>query len=154
MPASPNILLQTAAQAKAQAASAKSSAVAAEPGDKASSFAQVFADQGPNKPSVTVDNSAKPARDKVADNSGKKDLGKDQSAAPEPAVADSGKALPADKPATAAADDKTATDDETADTAPTPVVDTAPVDPALMAAVEPVVTAPVVAPRCRDRRAT
>lgn len=145
MPASPNILLQTAAQAKAQAASAKSSAVAAEPGDKASSFAQVFADQGPNKPSVTVDNSLKPARDKVADNSGKKDLGKDQSAASTPAVADSGKALPADKPATAATDDKTATDDETADTAPTPVVDTAPVDPALVAAVEPVVTAPVVA---------
>ncbi|WP_085699451.1 flagellar hook-length control protein FliK [Pseudomonas sp. B26(2017)] len=145
MPASPNILLQTAAQGKAQAASAKSSAVAAEPGDKASSFAQVFADQGPNKPSVSVDNSAKPARDKVADNSGKKDLGKDQSAAPAPAVADSGKALPADKPATAATDDKTAADDETADTATTPVVDTAPVDPALVAAVEPVVTAPVAA---------
>ncbi|WP_236193806.1 flagellar hook-length control protein FliK [Pseudomonas glycinae] len=145
MPASPNILLQTAAQAKAQAASTKSSAVAAEPGDKASSFAQVFADQGSNKPSVTVDNSTKPARDKVADNGGKKDLGKDQSAAPEPAVADSGKALPADKPATAATDDKTATDDDSADTAPAPVVDTAPVDPALVAAVEPVVTAPVVA---------
>ncbi|MEO3725530.1 flagellar hook-length control protein FliK [Pseudomonas syringae] len=145
MPASPNILLQTAAQAKAQAASAKSSAVAAEPGDKASSFAQVFADQGSNKPSVTVDNSAKPARDKVADNGGKKDVGKDQSAAPEPAVADSGKALPADKPATAATDEKTTTDDETAETVPTPVVDTAPVDPALVAAVEPVVAAPVVA---------
>lgn len=145
MPASPNILLQTAAQAKAQAASAKSSAVAAEPGDKASSFAQVFADQGPNKPSVSVDNSAKPARDKVADNSGKKDLGKDQSAAPAPAVADSGKALPADKPATAATDDKTATDDDTADTAPAPVAETAPMDPALVAAVEPVVTAPVAA---------
>ncbi|WP_085648522.1 MULTISPECIES: flagellar hook-length control protein FliK [unclassified Pseudomonas] len=145
MPASPNILLQTAAQAKAQAASAKSSAVAAEPGDKASSFAQVFADQGTNKPSVTVDNSLKPARDKVADNSGKKDLGKDQSAAPTPAVADSGKALPADKPTTAATDDKTMADDETAETAPAPVADTAPLDPALVAAVEPVVTAPVVA---------
>ncbi|POA38708.1 flagellar hook-length control protein FliK [Pseudomonas sp. GW456-12-1-14-TSB6] len=144
MPASPNILLQTAAQAKAQAASAKSSAVAAEPGDKASSFAQVFADQGANKPSVTVDNSLKPARDKVADNSGKKDLGKDQSAAPTPTVADSGKALPADKPATAATDDST-TDDEAVETLPTPVADAAPVDPALMAAVEPVVTAPVVA---------
>lgn len=145
MPASPNILLQTAAQAKAQAASAKSSAVAAEPGDKASSFAQVFADQGQNKPSVTVDNSVKPARDKVGDNSGKQDLSKDQSAAPEPAVADSGKALPADKPATAATDDKTTTDDETAETVPAPVVDTAPVDPALVAAVEPVVTVTVVA---------
>ena len=144
MPASPNILLQTAAQAKAQAASAKSSAVAAEPGDKASSFAQVFADQGPNKPSVTVDNSVKPARDKVADNSGKKDFGKDQSAAPTPEVADSGKALPADKPATAATDDKTTADDETAETAPAPVAETAPVDPALVAAVEPVVTVPVV----------
>ena len=66
MPATPNILLQTAAQAKAQAASAKSSAMAADAGDKASSFAKVFADQAPAKPVVTADNSVKPARDKVA----------------------------------------------------------------------------------------
>ncbi|PWB36514.1 flagellar hook-length control protein FliK [Pseudomonas sp. NDM] len=146
MPATPNILLQTAAQAKAQAASAKSSAMAADAGDKASSFAKVFANQAPAKPAASADNSVKPARDKVADNSGKKDIGKDQSAAPEPAVADSGKALPADK--AAASDDAAATADDTAETVQTPVVDIAPVDPALDPAVaqvvQPLVAAPVV----------
>ncbi|MBV4469554.1 flagellar hook-length control protein FliK [Pseudomonas siliginis] len=146
MPATPNILLQTAAQAKAQAASAKSSAMAADAGDKASSFAKVFADQAPVKPAVSADNSVKPARDKVADSSGKKDIGKDQSAAPEPAVADSGKALPADK--AAASDDATATADDTAETVQTPVADAAPVDPtldpALAQVVQPLVAAPVV----------
>lgn len=146
MPATPNILLQTAAQAKAQAASAKSSAMAADAGDKASSFARVFADQAPAKPAVSADNSVKPARDKVADSSGKKDIGKDQSAAPEPAVADSGKALPADK--APASDDTTATADDTAETVQTPVADAAPVDPALDPAlaqvVQPLVAAPVV----------
>ncbi len=146
MPATPNILLQTAAQAKAQAASGKSSAMAADAGDKASSFARVFADQAPAKPAVSADNSVKPARDKVADSSGKKDIGKDQSAAPEPAVADSGKALPADK--AAASDDATATADDTTETVQTPVADAAPVDPALDPAlaqvVQPLVAAPVV----------
>ncbi|MFW9081053.1 flagellar hook-length control protein FliK [Pseudomonas sp. P2757] len=146
MPASPNIFLQTAAQAKAQAASAKPSAVAPEPGDKASGFAKVFADQGQNKPSVSADSAQKTARDKVSDGSGKKDVSKEQSAASEPAVADSGNALPADKPA-AATEDKTASHDST-DTAQTPVADTAPVDPtldpALIAAVQPQVTPPVV----------
>lgn len=146
MPATPNILLQTAAQAKAQAASAKSSAMAADAGDKASSFAKVFANQAPAKPAASADNSVKPARDKVADNSGKNDIGKDQSAAPEPAVADSGKALPADK--AAASDDAAATADDTAETVQTPVVDTAPVDPALDPAlaqvVQPLVAAPLV----------
>ncbi|SIR79279.1 flagellar hook-length control protein FliK [Pseudomonas sp. B10] len=146
MPATPNILLQTAAQAKAQAASAKSSAMAADAGDKASTFAKVFADQAPVKPAVSADNSVKPARDKVADSSGKKDIGKDQSAAPEPAVADSGKALPADK--AAASDDATATADDTAETVQTPVADAAPVDPtldpALAQVVQPLVAAPVV----------
>ncbi|WP_166222425.1 flagellar hook-length control protein FliK [Pseudomonas atagonensis] len=145
MPATPNILLQTAAQAKAQAASAKTSAVAADAGDKASSFAQVFADQGPAKPAAATDNAVKPARDKASDNSGKKDLGKDQSAAPEPAVADSGKTLPADKPV--AADDKAASDDDTPDSTQTPVADAAPVDPtldpALAQVVQPSVTPPV-----------
>lgn len=72
MPATPNILLQNAAQAKAQAASAKTSAMAVDTGDKASSFAKVFADQGSGKPVASTDNSPKPSRDKVADNSGKK----------------------------------------------------------------------------------
>lgn len=146
MPATPNILLQNAAQAKAQAASAKTSAMAVDTGDKASSFAKVFADQGSNKPVVTADNSPKSSRDKVADNSGKKDIGKDPSAAAQPAVADSGNDLPADK--TAATDDSSTSNDDTNDTAQTPVVDAAPVDPtldpALATAVQPVATAPVV----------
>lgn len=148
MPATPNILLQNAAQAKAQAASAKSSAMAADAGDKATSFAKVFADQGSNKPAVSADNSVKSARDKVADTGGKKDAGTDQSAAPEPAVADSGKALPADT--AASSDDKAASDDG----AQTPVADATvgdaavvdpALDPALTAIVQPTVTAPVVA---------
>lgn len=144
MPATPNILLQNAAQAKAQAASAKSSAMAAEPVDKASSFAKVFADQGASKPVVSTDNPAKTARDKAADSAGKKDLAKDQSAAPAPAVADSGNALPVDK---SAATDDTAASDDTTDPAQTPVADagvTDPaLDPALAVAVQPV-AAPVV----------
>ncbi len=146
MPATPNILLQNAAQAKAQAASAKASAMAVDTGDKASSFAKVFADQGPSKPVASTDNSPKSSRDKVTDNSGKKDIGKDPSAAAQPAVADSGNDLPADK--TAAPDDATASSDDNTDTAQTPVVVAAPVDPtldpALATAVQPVVTAPVV----------
>ncbi|WP_242209455.1 MULTISPECIES: flagellar hook-length control protein FliK [unclassified Pseudomonas] len=146
MPATPNILLQNAAQAKAQAASAKTSAMAVDTGDKASSFAKVFADQGSSKPVASADNSPKSSRDKVADNSGKKDIAKDQSAAAQPAVADSGNDLPADK--TTATDDTTASSDDSSNTAQTPVVDAAPVDPtldpALVVAVQPVVSAPVV----------
>ena len=67
MPATPNVLLQSAAQAKAQAAAAKTPVMAADTGDKASSFAQVFADQGPGKSAVTADSPLKSARDKVAD---------------------------------------------------------------------------------------
>lgn len=143
MPVTPNTLLQAAAQAKTQAA-ANSTAPTAEPGDKASSFAQVYARQAQNKPVATADGSVKPARDKGPDNIGKKELVDDKSAAAEPTVADSGKSLPADKPAPS--DDDTASDDA-ADAAQTPVADTAPVDPildpALMQAVQPVVAAPV-----------
>jgi flagellar hook-length control protein FliK len=146
MPATPNILLQNAAQAKAQAASAKTSAMAVDTGDKASSFAKVFADQGSSKPVAAADNSPKSPRDKVADNSGKKDVGKDSSAAAQPAVADSGNDLPADK--TAASDDTTASSDDSTDTSQPAVVDAAPVDPtldpALAIAVQPVTTPPVV----------
>ncbi|MCW8275654.1 flagellar hook-length control protein FliK [Pseudomonas sp. PCH199] len=146
MPVTPNILLQAAAQAKTQAASANSTAPAAEPGDKASSFAQVYAKQAQNKSVATADGSVKPVRDKTPDSAARKDVADDKSAAPEPAVADSGKSLPADKPAQP--DDKTASDDST-DTAQTPVADAAPVDPtldpALLQAVQPVVTAPVPA---------
>ncbi|WPN56484.1 flagellar hook-length control protein FliK [Pseudomonas sp. P9_31] len=146
MPVTPNILLQAAAAAKTQAVSANTPALTAEPGDKASSFAQVYANQAQNKPSVVADGSTKPVRDKTTDNASKKDVNNDQSAAPEPTVADSGKSLPADKPAQT--DDKTASDDaqDTAESS-TSVADTAPVDPsldpALMQVVQPVVPAPV-----------
>jgi flagellar hook-length control protein FliK len=143
MPVTPNSLLQAAAQAKTQAA-ANSTAPTAEPGDKASSFAQVYARQAENKPVAVPDGSAKPARETAPDNAGKKDIAGDKSAAPEPTVADSGKTLPADKPAQG--DDKVASD-SASDAAQTLAADTAPVDPALdpamMQAVQPVVTAPV-----------
>ncbi|WP_027613912.1 flagellar hook-length control protein FliK [Pseudomonas sp. URIL14HWK12:I6] len=153
MPATPNVLLQSAAQAKAQAAAAKTPVMAADTGDKASSFAQVFADQGPKKPLASADSSLKPARDKVADNSDKKDFAKDKSAATQQTVADSGNALPADKTASTTSDDQAAADkaaaDAAADSAQTPVADATPVDPALDPAlaqtVQPLVTAPVVA---------
>ncbi|WP_460356787.1 MULTISPECIES: flagellar hook-length control protein FliK [unclassified Pseudomonas] len=153
MPATPNVLLQSAAQAKAQAAAAKTPVMAADTGDKASSFAQVFADQGPKKTLANSDSSLKPARDKVADNSDKKDFAKDKSAATQQTVADSGNALPADKTASTTTDDQAATDkaaaDAAADSAQTPVADTTPVDPALDPAlaqtVQPLVTTPVVA---------
>jgi len=143
MPVTPNILLQAATTAKAQAASANAPALTAEPGDKASSFAQVYANQAQNKPSALADGSAKPARDKVSDSVGKKDVINDKSAAPEPTVADSGKSLPADKPAQA--DDKTASNDTSDPSeASTPVANTAPVDPALdPALMQPVVPAAV-----------
>ena len=144
MPVTPNMLLQAAAQAKTQVATANTPAQTPEPGDKASSFARVYANQAQNKPSAVTDGAPKPMRDKSPDGPGKKDVGNIKSAAPEPAVADSGKSLPADKPAPA--DDTTASNDAS-DTAQTPGADTAPVDPtldpALMQAVQPVVPAPV-----------
>lgn len=148
MPVTPNSLLQAAAKAKPQAASANTPLVAAVPVDKASSFAKVFANQAQNKPAVWAEAPVKPARDKTSDSPGKKDVGHTKAAASAPTVADSGKTLPADHsvPAPASADDKTASDSNT-DTANTPVaVDTPPVDPtldpALMQAVQPVVPAP------------
>lgn len=144
MPVTPNILLQAAAQAKTQAASANSSALTAEPGDKASSFAQVYATQAQNKPSAATDGPAKPVRDKTPEGPGKKDIGNEKSATPDPAVAGSGNSLPADKPAPS--DDKTASDGAP-DAAATPVADTAPVnpalDPSLLPELQPVVAAPV-----------
>ncbi|APV41392.1 flagellar hook-length control protein FliK [Pseudomonas frederiksbergensis] len=146
MPVTPNMLLQAAAQAKTQAASANTPALAAEPGDKASSFAQVYANQARNKPSAVGDGSARPIHDKAPDSPDKKDVSNDKSAAPEPAVADSGKSLPADKPAQA--DDKAASDDG-AEAVQTPVADAAPVDltldPALMQAVQPAAPTPLPA---------
>ncbi|MGV8886524.1 MAG: flagellar hook-length control protein FliK [Pseudomonas sp.] len=147
MPVTPNMLLQAAAQAKTQAAAANTPALAAEPGDKASSFAQVYANQAQNKPSAVSDGSAKPGRDKTPDSPEKKDVDNDKSAAPEPAIADSGKSLPADKPAPA--DDKAASD-EASDSAETSVADASPVDPtldpALMQAAQPAAPVPTTQP--------
>ncbi|MFL6608433.1 MAG: flagellar hook-length control protein FliK [Pseudomonas sp.] len=135
MPVTPNTLLQATAPAKPQAA-VNPLASGPEAGDKASSFAQVFAKQAPVRSPAVPEPSVKPGRDKTSDTSVKKDADSDTAAAPEPVVADSGKPLPADKPA--AADDKAAQDDDT-EAAETPVADAAPVDPTLDPALLPVV---------------
>ncbi|MGB5827191.1 MAG: flagellar hook-length control protein FliK [Pseudomonas mandelii] len=147
MPVTPHSLLQAAATAKTQVASANTPALAAEPGGKASSFADVYADQARNKPSVVADKAAKSATENASKTHGKPDVSTDKPAAPERAVADSGNSLPADKPAPT---DDTAASDNQPETAETPVADTAPVDPsldpaldpALMQAVQPSVTVP------------
>jgi len=135
MPVTPNTLLQATAPAKPQAA-VNPLAAGPEAGDKASSFAQVFAKQAPVKSPAVPEPSVKPGGDKTSDTTVRKDADSDTAAAPEPVVADSGKPLPADKPA--AADDKAARDDDT-DAAETPVADAAPVDPTLDPALLPVV---------------
>ncbi|MEL7552759.1 flagellar hook-length control protein FliK [Pseudomonas protegens] len=150
MAVTPNSLLQATAQAsaksKTQAAPVSPLASIAEPGDKASSFAQLYAKESQNQPQAKppsfADNSPKPVRDKGADSSPKKDVSKDSSAAPQPAVADSGKSLPADKPASSdSSDSKTAPTDaaKPADTAQT---DTPPpsdpmLDPSLVQVAPP-----------------
>ncbi|PYY70361.1 flagellar hook-length control protein FliK [Pseudomonas jessenii] len=144
MPVTPDILLQASRQAKTQAASANPPALTAEPGDKAASFAHVYASQAQSKPDALADASVKPGRDKSSDAAGKKDAGNDTSAASEPVVADGGKSLPAD---TASRPDGKTADDDAADADQAPVVDAAPVDPALdpslQQAVQPVTPAPV-----------
>ncbi|WP_413794578.1 MULTISPECIES: flagellar hook-length control protein FliK [unclassified Pseudomonas] len=141
MPVTPNSLLQASVQAKPQVA-VNSPAAAPALGDRASSFAQVFAKQAPAKTAAAPEPSVKSARDKAADNSVKKDTGNESAAAAEPTVADSGKPLPADKPTSA--DDKAASDDS-ADSAETPVADAAPADPSLDPGVLPDMTVPVAA---------
>jgi flagellar hook-length control protein FliK len=144
MPVTPDILLQASRQAKTLAASANPPALTAEPGDKAASFAHVYASQAQSKPDALADASVKPGRDKSSDAAGKKDAGNDTSAAGEPVVADGGKSLPAD---TASRPDGKTADDDAADADQAPVVDAAPVDPALdpslQQAVQPVTPAPV-----------
>ena len=142
MPVTPNILHQASRQAKTQAACANPPAVAAEPGDKAASFARVYANQAQSKPNALADASFKPDRDKTSGVGAKKDAGDDKSAAGEPVVADGGKSLPADQ--SVRADDKTA-GEEASEAEPAQVVDAAPVDPALdpalPQAIQPVVSA-------------
>ncbi len=141
MPVAPNSLLQAAPAAKPQAPAANPPAAAADPQGKGPGFAQVFAGQGA-KPTVKVDdNAAKSTRDKAADANAKPGAGNDKPAASTPAVADSGKPLPADPPAKPGErashdDDKTAG----ASSAPQP-----PVDPALVATVTPAAAAAAAA---------
>lgn len=74
MPVMPNTLLQANAQAKPQA-TVNSPAVTPERGDKASNFAQVFAQQAPAKSSAAPEPAVKQVRDKSSDNTVKKDAG-------------------------------------------------------------------------------
>lgn len=141
MSVTPNTLLQATPQAKPQAA-VNSPAAAPEFGNKASSFAQVFARQAPAKSSTAPEPSVKQVRDQASDNTVKKDEGNETAAASETTVADSGKSLPADKPSTA--DDKVASDDG-ADTTETPVAEVASGDPAVDPALLPDMIATVVA---------
>ncbi|SIS12042.1 flagellar hook-length control protein FliK [Pseudomonas sp. A214] len=141
MPVTPNTLLQATPQAKPQAA-VNSPAAAPEFGNKASSFAQVFARQAPAKSSTAPEPSVKQVRDQASDNTVKKDDGNETAAASETTVADSGKSLPADKPSTT--DDKVVSDDG-ADTTETPVAEVASGDPAVDPALLPDMIATVVA---------
>ncbi|MGB3125276.1 MAG: flagellar hook-length control protein FliK [Pseudomonas sp.] len=138
MPVAPNSLLQAAPAAKPQAPAATPPVAAADPRDKAPGFAQVFASQG-SKPTVKPDiNPAKPTRDKPSDTNAKPVAGNDKPAANTPAVADSGKPLPATPPAkpddSASSDDDKPTDPSLAQQPPVDPV----VDPALIALVTPV----------------
>ena len=144
MPVTPNSISQASPAAKTVATSANTPAVAAEPGDKASSFAEVYANQSQGKPAVDADKSATPATDTAAQGTANSDVNSDTAAVLELLVADSGNSLPAEKPAPVE-------DALTSNVAPvaseTPVVDTPPIDPsldpALMAVVQPLVTVPV-----------
>lgn len=146
MAITPNSLLQAAPAAKPQAPTANPPAVAADPRDKAPGFAQVFAKQTPAPAPNSSDAPAKPTRDKPADNSSKPAANNDKPAASTPAVADSGKTLPAksDKPDTTASNDDAPVDDPSVAQQP-PVAPA--VDPALVVAVTPVpVPVPVETP--------
>ncbi|PUA46007.1 flagellar hook-length control protein FliK [Pseudomonas protegens] len=158
MAVTPNTLLQATAQAsaksKTQATPASPLASVAEPGDKASSFAQLYAKEAQSQPlsksPTFADNSPRPVRDKGADNSPKKDVASNQSAASQPMVADSGKSLPADKStssdsktASAASDDSKPADSKSADSQSVDnsqadaSVNPTPLDPGLLPAIQP-----------------
>jgi len=137
MAITPNSLLQATPAAKAQASAANPPAVAADPRDKAPGFAQVFAKQTPAPVLKSTDVPSKPTRDKPADNSTKPAANNDKPAANTPAVADSGKTLPAksDKPDATASNDDAPVDDPSVAQQP-PVAPA--LDPALVVAVTPV----------------
>lgn len=144
MPLAPNSLLQAAPAVKPQASPANAQATAADARAKAPGFAQVFAKESKAAPSKAVEMAPKPSRDKPAEASAKKDVGNDKPAAGTPAVADSGKTLPAKPPAkadtAASSDDDKSADKDLAQAQP-PAVDPV-LDPAVIAAVAP---APVAA---------
>lgn len=147
MPVAPNSLLQAAPAAKPQAPAANPPAVAADPRDKGPGFAQVFASQGSKPTTRADDNAPKSTAGKPSDASAKPAAGNDKPAASTPAVADSGKPLPATPPANT---DDIASKDDDAPADPSlvqqPPVDPV-VDPALIATVTPVaVSVPVETP--------
>lgn len=140
MPLAPNSLLQAAPTVKPQASPANAQATAADTRARAPGFAQVFAKESKAAPAKAVDMAPKPSRDKPAETNAKKDVGNDKPAAGTPAVADSGKNLPATAPtkadAAASSDDDKSADKDLAQAQP-PAVDPV-LDPALIAAVTPV----------------
>ena len=110
-----NPLLQLGTVAKAQTAAGSARAASAQPAQSpASSFSDVYAKQGQN-PAPKVDAASKPVKDKTPDNGPAKAASDPQKdAANKPAVADSGKALPADKAKAANEDDDSPSDDAVA----------------------------------------
>lgn len=134
MPLAPTPLLQAASVAKTQSAVASNAVKPAETGkDNAPSFARVYSRQAESKPAVSHDKRAKTVNDKPVTVSGKP-AADNKAAASTPAVADSGKSLPADPvskktdDANGGAADAAATDGKATD--PT-VSAAAPVDPTL-----------------------
>jgi flagellar hook-length control protein FliK len=110
-----NPLLQLGTAAKAQAAAGSARTPSAQPAQsQAASFSDVYAKQGQN-PVAKPDTASKSVKDKVPDNGPNKPASNPQKdAANKPAVADSGKALPADKAKAANEDDDVAPDDSVA----------------------------------------
>jgi len=170
MAVAPNPLLQLGTPSKTSAATALTSAkVLQEPQNKGSSFADVYAKQHQNVP-AKADVVVKSAKDRTADAAkadSKAPEKKPETAAKDPAVAASGKALPANsadktgkgEKADDADDTDTAADDEAVATAaaeplePTaapadPATQTVAIDPALLqpAAVDPALAAMVAQP--------
>lgn len=96
MPLASNPLLQSASVAKPQSVGASSPDKVADAGkDKASGFAEVYAQQSEGKPTAVKDAPGTAARDKVADGDSES-TGDEAIAAGQPEVADGGKILPAD----------------------------------------------------------
>jgi len=143
MPVTPDIFLQAATQAKAKAPPASAPVSSPEPGNKASSFARVYADQTPDKSAAAGNGSNEPIGKKTTEGPETQDSGEHSSAAVEPAVADDGKSLPVNH--LVQADDKSASD-ETTDIEHKAVGDCAPIDPAYDPALAQVVQIVVPAP--------